>query len=248
MSVTSMAAVFAANIPEMKTDDGKVVPDSTAKFVLLAMADNAGEYGENCYSGVRKLCQKTNFSSSTVCNALNALRTNKFVSLVGKSKADTNNYTINLELLNSLRFQPPKHRDSSHRNTGVLATETEPSINHQIKPSDDMQEAIAEGNRKMDAFLALSQAPGIKREARLNDILSYLGVTFRRNTSTKEWLIFAKYIDSEFQTKGWDVKQFVSWLFGQKGYAPEFWPVKKMMEFYPSAFVEDEKIEYTRLL
>jgi len=89
----------------------------------------------------------------------------------------------------------------------------------------------------VDGILELSQAPGIKREARINDILNYLGVTFRRNTSTREWLGFAKYIDSEFQSKGWDVKQFVSWLFGQKDYNANYWPVKKMMEFYPSAFV-----------
>ena len=106
----------------------------------------------------------------------------------------------------------------------------------------DMQEVIKEANIAMDKHLSveLSQAPGIKREARINDILNYLGVTFRRNTSTREWLGFAKYIDSEFQSKGWDVKQFVSWLFGQKDYNPNYWPVKKMMEFYPSAFAATE--------
>ncbi len=104
----------------------------------------------------------------------------------------------------------------------------------------DMQEVIKEANLAMDRHLdvELFNAPGIKREARLNDILSYLGVTFRRNTSTKEWLTFAKYIDSEFQSKGWDVKQFVSWRWGQKDDNPNYWTVKKMMEFYPSAFAE----------
>jgi len=91
---------------------------------------------------------------------------------------------------------------------------------------------------KIDAMLLMANAPGIKREARLNSILSYLGETFRRNTETKEWLAFAKYIDSEHLSKGWDVKVFVSWLFGQKDYNPQFWPVKKMIEFYPSAFVK----------
>jgi len=99
------------------------------------------------------------------------------------------------------------------------------------------EEKKQQANTGLTSYLQLSQAPGIKREARLNDILSYLGVTFRRNTETKEWLGFAKYIDSEFQSKGWDVKQFVSWLFGQKDYNANYWPVKKMMEFYPSAFV-----------
>jgi len=72
MSVTVMAAVFAANMPELKTDDDKTVPDSTAKFVLLALADHASEDGENAYIGIKRICQKTSFSTSTVCNALNA--------------------------------------------------------------------------------------------------------------------------------------------------------------------------------
>lgn len=106
--------------------------------------------------------------------------------------------------------------------------------------NSEKQAVIDKANRKMDAFLALSQAPGIKYEARINDILSYLGVTFRRNVETKEWRAFAKYIDSEYQSKGWDVKRFISWLFGQKGYDPNYWPVKKMMEFYPSAFAVEK--------
>jgi Helix-turn-helix domain len=144
MSVNIMALVFSANMPELKTDDGKTVPDTTAKFVLLAMADNASEDGENCYSGIRKLCQKTNFSTATVCNALNALRNNGFIELVGKSKVDTNNYTVKIDRLQPLKFQPLKHGDSSGYNPSVLATETKPSLNHQIKPSPlSIENAIA---------------------------------------------------------------------------------------------------------
>ena len=103
MSVTVMSLVFEYDMPELKTDDDKTVPDSTLKFILLALADHASEDGENAYIGVRRLCRKTNFSTSTVCNALNALRHNGYTELVGKSKKETNNYTIILD-----RFQPPK--------------------------------------------------------------------------------------------------------------------------------------------
>ena len=160
MSVTIMAAVFAANMPELKTDDGKTVPDSTAKFVLLALADHASEDGENAYIGVKRICQKTNLSTSTVCNALNALRTNGIIELVGKSKADTNNYTINLSRLQSLKFQQPKSDDSSHRNPTILAAEIKPSINHQNnqKPADAGKPDMLDGELSKLPALSIRKA------------------------------------------------------------------------------------------
>lgn len=230
-----MAAVFSANMPELKTDDGKTVPDSTAKFVLLALADHASDDGENAYIGVKRICQKTNFSTSTVCNALNALRHNGFITLVGKSKSETNNYTINADRLQPLKFQPPKSSDSSDWNPGVSATEVKPSFKPSFKPSINHSH---EGKPDLvDGVIALSQSPGIKAEARRNAILSYLGETFRINTETKAWREFSKYADGEFQTKGWDIRVFIKWLRSQNGFELQYWPPKRMMEFYPQAFI-----------
>jgi hypothetical protein len=95
-------------------------------------------------------------------------------------------------------------------------------------------------NKRMEFEIGISQFPGAKREARIASIQSYLGETFHRNTETKEWRKFAQFIDAK-QQEGQDVKVFVKWLLGQKGYDPQFWPVSKMMEFWPSAFVEKEE-------
>lgn len=180
MSVTIMAAVFAANMPELKTDDGKTVPDSTAKFVLLALADHASEDGENAYIGVKRICQKTNFSSSTVCNALNALRTSGIIELVGKSKAETNNYTINVSRLQSLKFQPLESPDSSRQNPTILAAEVKPSVNHQNnqeKPKPDLVD------------LELSKLPAISLRKAVSDY-------FKLNTNwetkyNRQWMEWA---------------------------------------------------------
>ena len=56
MSIRLMSLVFSCNMPELKTDDGKTVPDTTAKFVLLALADHANDEGEGSYPGVDALC------------------------------------------------------------------------------------------------------------------------------------------------------------------------------------------------
>lgn len=104
MSVRIMSMVFQGNMPELKTDDGKTVSDSSAKFVLLALADSANDEGEGSYNGVVKLCQKTNLSKPTVCNALNALRTNGFIALIGRSKWNTNNYTLSIDMIDKVKW------------------------------------------------------------------------------------------------------------------------------------------------
>lgn len=94
---------------------------------------------------------------------------------------------------------------------------------------------------KVAAWLEMSQYPGARREARISAIQSYLGETLHRNTETKEWLKFARFIDDKQQNSGEDVKVFVAWLLSQKNYDPQYWPVSKMMEFWPSAFVRESK-------
>lgn len=92
---------------------------------------------------------------------------------------------------------------------------------------------------KMAEYAKLMNAPGLKTEIRIDSILSYLAETLRRNTHTKEWREFAKYIVNAQKTNGWQVETFVKWLLSQKGYDPQYWSVKKMTEFYPQAFISE---------
>lgn len=140
MSVRTMSLVFEYDMPDLLTDDGRTVPDSTAKFVLLALADHCNDEGEGAYPGVKRICKKTSMSSQTVCNALNALRTNEYTTLEGKSKVDTNNYTINLnKLVQPLGFQPLESDDSSRQNPPIPAARVKPSVNHQVNQDIDRQ-------------------------------------------------------------------------------------------------------------
>lgn len=253
MSIGLMTAVFKTEFRDLSyTKDGeeRKAKASTCKLLLLAIADNANDEGQ-AYPGYSKLEIKTALSRQGIADTLEALRQNGIIQISeSPSRLGTNDYYIQKSAFPSLSNEIID--ESSHLTTTSQATLLEVvkplDYNHHLTINQPSHGGFSKPKDLVDGYLELSQAPGIKREARLNDILSYLGVTFRRNTSTKEWLTFAKYIDSEFQTKGWDVKQFVAWLFGQKDYNPNYWPVKKMMEFYPSAFEQDEQIEYTRLL
>jgi DnaD/phage-associated family protein len=113
MSSRMMTAVFEYEMPDLQTDDGRNVSDSACKFVLLALADESNDYGEGAYPGVRRLCKKTSLSTQTVCNALNALRHNYYTMLEGKSRLDTNNYTINVQ---KLGFYSLESDDSNDKN------------------------------------------------------------------------------------------------------------------------------------
>lgn len=149
MSVDMMSLVFKCNMPELKTDKGQVVPDSTAKFVLLALADHANDEGEGAYPGIDLLCRKTNLSSATVTHALNALRTNGFTVLMGKSKRSTYNYTILVAKIREFQWLIPP--DISGYNPAVLAAKTNPSVTIS-KPSLTASD-IAEVNSFTDAIL-----------------------------------------------------------------------------------------------
>lgn len=90
---------------------------------------------------------------------------------------------------------------------------------------------------KVLEWLKMSQYPGANKAIRVDNILSYCAVTLGRVTTSKEWEQFAKWIDDRQQKDGQKVETFVAWLMGQKGYDPQYWPIKKMQEFWPQAFV-----------
>lgn len=204
MSVRLMSLVFNCNMPELKTDDGKTVPDTTAKSVLLALADNANDEGEGSYPGVDTLCKKTNYSTSTVCNALNALRHNAFTELVGKSKWDTNNYTISAARI--VEFQWLKSSDSSHRNATVSAAETNPS-NTSNKPPIKGIEILAD--KKVDAILEIERkAPG-KTWTQIPELFQPLARAFCEATTLSY---------SKRQSMEW-MSTFSDWM--TAGYSPE---------------------------
>jgi hypothetical protein len=87
----------------------------------------------------------------------------------------------------------------------------------------------------VDGYLQLMHAPSLKRETRVDAILSYLAVEFRVNTETKRWREFAKFADGR-QQNGESVETFVRWLKSQPGFDMSYWPAQRMMEHWPRAF------------
>ena len=95
MSVNLMSAIFQAEFFDLKDENGNVTKASTAKLVLLAMADHANDEGEGIYPSIETLCRKTALSPQTIRNTFDALRYNGIIFLNGRSKFGTNNHAIN---------------------------------------------------------------------------------------------------------------------------------------------------------
>ena len=90
---------------------------------------------------------------------------------------------------------------------------------------------------QLDGWLALSQSPGIKRQARIDAILSVLAERLHVRTTGKRWEEFAKLVDDRQQNFGEKLDVFLDWLTNQKGFNPQFWPPDRMGQFWPQAFV-----------
>lgn len=93
----------------------------------------------------------------------------------------------------------------------------------------------------VDGVIALSQSPGIKRQARIDAILSATAEKLRVRTTGKRWEEFAKLADDRQQNFGEPLGVFLDWLVSQKGFNPQFWPPNRMAEFWPQAFVGEAK-------
>ncbi len=232
MSVNLMSLVFNCNVPELKTDDGKTVPDTTAKSVLLALADNANDEGEGSYPGVDTLCRKTNYSTSTVCNALNALRHNGFTVLVGRSKRDTNNYTVSVAEI--LKFQWPKREDSSHRNATVSAVETNPSSTS-IKPSVEKRGDL------LDGMLELALMPGSKKSVIKQGYAELINQKLVVRPTGKQWEDFINFAADRQIKDGQPLDKFLTWVLAND-YNPMFCPPSKLQQLWDRAFTANPSI------
>jgi hypothetical protein len=87
----------------------------------------------------------------------------------------------------------------------------------------------------VDGWLQLSQSPGMKRQARIDAILSGIASYLKINTETKRWKDFAKFVDDR-QQDGEKLDTFLSWVTSQKNFDIQFWPPSKMQELWPQAF------------
>lgn len=143
MSIKLMSAIFETEMRDLeyiKDGEYRKAKASTAKLVLLALADHANDYGESSYPGYDRLEIKTALSRQGISDTLEALKHNGLLTVsVKSSRLGTNDYTINIrafppmfkeaETLPAL-VKPLDSAESSHLTHVSQATRPESSGNH----------------------------------------------------------------------------------------------------------------------
>ncbi len=99
MSWRLMGMIFSAEIKDLKDGAGNVTRASTAKMVLLCLANHVNDEGTGAYPGLTRMQGLTHLSRPTIVNAYDALKFNGYITLVRKTRYNTNEYRINLEAL-----------------------------------------------------------------------------------------------------------------------------------------------------
>ena len=97
MSVRLMSWAFSLNLPDIEIllgDTVHTIKASTAKFVLLALADCANDHGHGAYPSLNKLASKTSMTRRTVQRSLDALLQMGIIKCSGKSEYGTDDYSI----------------------------------------------------------------------------------------------------------------------------------------------------------
>lgn len=100
MSIKLMSAIFETemiDLPYPKDGEERKAKATTAKMVLLALADHANDYGESAYPGYTRLETKTCLSRQGIADTLEALKYNGLLTVAeAPSRLGTNDYTINI--------------------------------------------------------------------------------------------------------------------------------------------------------
>ena len=157
-------------------------------------------------------------------------------------------FRVNLEAVNQKWGIPqqdiPEHGDSALGNEEIpfsLNSNTESTTENTPDASFPEPTPTKKQGDLVDGLLALAQSPGIKRQARIDAILSAVAEKLHVRTTGKRWEEFAKLADDRQQHYGESLITFLDWLTAQKGFSPQYWPPNRMAEFWPQAFISPTK-------
>lgn len=252
MSIKLMSAVFDVEMRDLKFihttthQDGTIddvestVRASTAKFVLIALADHSNDYGEGAYPGISRLVKKTDLSRQAVIDALEALQKNGLITVNGLSRLGTNNYTINI------RAFPKMADEAAELPELVIPADggSTPSIPELVIPADhNHQVTVIEPSREkdwIDGMIELANMPGAKKATIKELHFELIKKKLHINPSGRKWEDFISYSADRQMKDKQSLEVFLAWAL-DNGYNPIYWTPDKMQTLWPQAFTEPEK-------
>ena len=195
-----------------------------------------------CKATIEKLAQDLEMSTATVMRHIELLEEGGYIYDQTPERRNRPHEYVDcgkVVMKGSLSAISQKNVRPSQNNVALSESQLIKQDNTNIKQDDSiLAKYKAMQADPLQALLDMENFPGAKKRVRVDSVLSYLGATLRKNVTSREWREFAEYVDSEHQSKGWEVTRFIEWMYGQKNFDLQYWPVKKMRENYPAAFIE----------
>lgn len=238
MSVALMAKVFHADIPHLAYEkDGEKgnVRAATAKLILLAIADHANDRGESAYPGYDRLKRFTSLSWQGLADGMAALEQNKYLTIDRKgSKIGTNDYQVNVELLESLLYQAEKEKQTIlyQAEKDFSAGQRQPSLPGGDDPSDKPSgKPLVDPRWKFEFFGDYTRYPSDVWETLIefcllwNMSLPSFGKKSKENSRGVQWLNGARELQRACAEFGVEAlrdyrKTFEQYMQGHNGVAP----------------------------
>jgi len=166
-----MSAIFETEFPDYLTCGECRTKASTAKIVLLAIADHANDEGESAYPGLTRLEKKTGLSRQGIVDTLKVLVFNGLLLVDDEpSKLNTNNYTVVTSAYPTL--QNYDNNDSSQATLLVkpLDYPSQATLPEVVKPLDLKHSLIT--NKPLGENEPVKESPSKKGDI-LDGILFY---------------------------------------------------------------------------
>ena len=154
MSIKVMSMVFQTKIPEIKYRAGirtVSLPESTAKIVLLAIADSANDEGKESWNSVSTLARKTGLSERSIERITHALMDAGVLLYTGETEYGTNNWSINLDSLSDA-FITKRARGNKGRHRDVKMASPLPKNGVNMTPNPYYKTSYIRPNQKNKKF------------------------------------------------------------------------------------------------
>ena len=235
-----MSAKFIAHLKNLKG----------AKLAIWQCIALSIDEDGTCKTTIKQIGELTGYSHTEVIDSLKELEEMGYLAIDREGRGNIYQPVFvarggnnpQESLVKKLDSTPADQLESSPaRENSVSTFKRVKRVNTGDDSKPELQDIIDSANRTMDGLLSLSQSPGIKRQARIDAILSVLAERLHVRTTGKRWEEFAKLVDDRQQNFGEKLDVFLEWLVGQKGFNPQYWPPARMAEFWPQAFVAPEK-------
>jgi hypothetical protein len=250
MSIKLMSAIFETEMRDMPyTKDGQEhkAKASTAKLVLLALADHANDYGD-AFPGYSRLEIKTCLSRQGIADTLEALKQNGLLSIGHeRSRMGTNDYTINIRAFPAMHKEADelpavvkpleKVKESSH-----LTTTSQATLPEVVKPLDHNHHSTINKPPSekdwIDGMIELAGMPGAKKATIKQGYVAMIESKLHINPTGKRWEDFVGFAADRLTKNKEPLDKFLAWAL-TNGYDPRYWTPDKMRELWPQAFMQD---------